>query len=219
MRRRLLSLAVFVLALMDARPGHADVGDAEGNYTPEPSTRRDGLSLGLHLGSALGAVSGYPNEVARIGRPEFEQNTGLGAGPGGAFWVGLSPRDFFTFGLGYSQLGVTGNQVRSVGSAFLVHIEVFPAFYEGRIFEDLGFFVEGGAGPRIVEDEAAEVVADGGFTSFVGAGAFWEGLRLGSHVSVGPVVQYTHQFSLTLTSHVALVGVRLSYTGGPSDGS
>jgi hypothetical protein len=214
-RLRFLPVLGALCASAIPRPAHADVGDSDAQYLPERSSRRDGFTAGFHLGGALGGVSGYPNEVAKIDNPAYEQNTGFGGGMGGALWLGLTPRDFFTFGLGLNQLAVAGNGVRSTGTAFMVHAEVFPAFYEGRFYEDLGLFLEAGAGPRNVQDDSNDVVADGGFMSFVGMGAFWEGLRLGDHFSLGPVVEYTHQFSLTLTSNVALVGLRFSYTGGP----
>ena len=77
-------------------------------------------------------------------------------GGGGALWIGLTPRDFFTFGLGLNQLGITGNGVTARGSAFMAHVEVFPAFYEGRFYEDLGLFMEAGAGPGEILDENDE---------------------------------------------------------------
>jgi hypothetical protein len=208
------SLAAGAMMALVASPAFADVGDWQSNYEPEPSSRRDGLTIGAHFGAALGNAAGYPNEVAKLGRPEFEANTGFGAGAGGALWLGLSPRDFFTFGVGLNQLHLAGDGYESVGTAVMVHIEVFPAFYQGRFFEDLGVFIEAGAGPRSITS-GGEEAAYGGFMSFIGAGAFWEGLRLGEHFSAGPVLQYTHQFSLTLDSHIALVGARFTYGSGP----
>lgn len=206
-----LALAV----LGHASAVRADVGDWKSNYVPDTSSRREGLAFGLHLGAAVGDVTGYPNEVAKIDVPRFESSTGIGAGPGAALWIGLSPRDFFTFGLGYGQFNVSGNGVSSKGELFLVHMEAFPLFYRGSFYEDLGLFLEGGAGPRTIVDDSGDTTADGGFMSFIGVGTFWEGLRMGTHFSAGPVVQYTHQFSQPLRSHIALVGLRLSYTAAP----
>jgi hypothetical protein len=213
--RHFLAVAGVLALAVSASPARADVGDSESNYTPEPSTRRSDFTMGLHVGGAIGNVDGYPNEAAKLDVPEFEQSTGAGLGGGAALWVGLTPRDYFTFGLGLNRLELDGNGVKSIGTEFGVHIEVYPAFYQGGALEDLGVFLEAGAGPRTVVDSAGETVADGGFMSFVGMGAFWEPLRLGSHFNFGPFVEYTRQFSWTLTSNIVVIGARTTFFSGP----
>jgi hypothetical protein len=207
--------ALIVLAALGTlgTSAHADVGDHEADYVPEPAARREGFTLGTHLGASFGSAVGYPNEVEKVDRPEFEANTGFGGGFGGALWLGATLRDWFTFGVGLGQTNVNGGSLTSTGTYFLAHIEGFPLFYQDPFFEDLGVFGEFGAGGRDVND-GSDAVGEGGAMSFAGAGVFWEPLRLG-HFSMGPVLEVTHMFSQSLTSTIGLGGLRVSYYSGP----
>jgi hypothetical protein len=192
----------------------ADVGDSDADYVPEPATRRADFTIGTHIGAAFGRAVGYPNKVEKIDNPRYEANTGLGAGFGGALWIGAALRDWFTFGVGLGQTSVDGSSLTSSGTYFLAHIEGFPLFYQDPFFQDLGVYAEFGAGGRDVND-GSDAVGEGGVMSFVGAGVFWEPLRLGSNFSAGPMLEVTHMFSQSLTSTIGLAGLRLAYYSGP----
>jgi hypothetical protein len=192
---------------------HADVDEHKADYVPEPAARREGFTMGTHLGASFGSAVGYPNEVAKVDNPEFEANTGVGGGFGGALWLGATLRDWFTFGVGLGQTSISGGSLTSSGTYFLAHIEGFPLFYQDPFFQDFGVFAEFGAGGRDVSD-GDEAVGEGGTMSFVGGGVFWEPIRLGQF-SMGPVLEVTHMFSQSLTSTIGIGGLRVSFYGGP----
>jgi hypothetical protein len=205
--------AAFIVALLPG-PARADVEDEESSYDPGPQERRSDFAVSLSLGAATGAVSGYPNELEKLGLPEHEADTGFGVGPAGGFWVGGALRDWLVFGVGYTQHRVSGGGLESTGELFLAHVEAYPLFARGGIFHDLGLFGEFGAGGRTILKDG-EQVADGGILSVAGVGVVYEPLRLGSHFSAGPTLLVSHQWSESLTATLAVASFRIAYYGGP----
>lgn len=178
-----------------------------------PAERRSGFTLGLSSGLALASASGYPNDVAKIGLPEFEADTGLGVSNGGALWLGGSLTDWLTLALGVQGGGFKGNGLEASGGTVHVRIEAFPLFYRGGPWRDLGLSFTAGTGGLGV-DRGGESVAEGEGTSAVGAGLFFEPWRLW-RFSTGPDVSYTHQFSRSVSAHLLVVGWRVAFYGGP----
>jgi hypothetical protein len=58
-------------------------------------------------------------------------------------------------------------------------------------------------------------VADGGIVSFASFGVVYEPINLWEHVSVGPFIQVSHEFSESLTATQGVLGIRAVYYGGP----
>lgn len=207
--------ASFAVAVLTTAPNvWADVGDWNADYEPPPAVRRSDFMAALHLVGVVGEASGFPNKAAQIGDPEFEAQTGFSWGGGGALWVGVAPRDWFTFAVGLNLTSLHSSSLSAPGTFFGVQVQAFPLFDQGVDLQDLGAFAEFGAGTRNIERDN-KTVAEGGFLSVVGFGASYERLRLGNHVSAGPVIEYMHEFSLTLTSNIVLGGVRAVFYGGP----
>lgn len=207
-------LATLFGFLAVARVAKADVGDVESNYDPGRAKRRSDVVVAASFGGALGAASGYPNELTKLNDPRYEADTGFAAGAGGSAFIGGALRDWLVFGIGVSSATVGGHGFRSAGTAFIFHVEGYPLFAYGGPFQDLGVFGEFGAGGRSIQRDGASA-AEGGFLSVVSLGAVYEALHLGTHLSAGPVLQLSHQWSQSLTADVVVGGVRLAFYGGP----
>jgi hypothetical protein len=213
MARPLAVVGIVIFALA-AKSAHADTGEAESSYDPGKATRRSDVALGLLIGGAAGGVSGYPNDLSKIGVPADEANTGFGGGTGGGFWVGGALRDWFVFGIGFSSAQVSGRGYRSNGTAFVFHLEGYPLFYKGGAWKDVGLIGEFGAGGRSIQ-QGSNTAAEGGALSVVTFGVVYEPLHLGGGFWLGPLLEVTHQFSDSLTSTIGVIGVRASFYGGP----
>lgn len=185
------------------------------DYTPSVE-RRGGFMLGFSPGLGLGTASGFPNEASKVNREEFRANTEVSPASTTSIWFGGALRDWFTFGLGATLGGVEGDQLIASGGAFSVRVEAFPLYSYGGRLRDFGLHTVVGAGAMTVEDKAGAKVADGGALSLVGFGAFYEPWRLWQF-KLGPSVEYTQLFSLTLRAHVASVGLRTSFYGVLAD--
>lgn len=212
--RPIVALATLFGFLAAARLANADVGDAESNYNPGRATRRSDFVAAASFGGVLGTASGYPNELTKLNDPRYEADTGVAAGAGGSAFIGGALRDWLVFGVGVTSATMGGNGLRSAGTAFIFHVEGYPLFAYGGPFQDLGVFGEFGAGGRSIQRDGA-AAAEGGFLSVVSLGAVYEALRLGSHLSAGPVLQLSHQWSQSLTADIVVGGLRLAFYGGP----
>jgi hypothetical protein len=206
------SLAVLSVA---ARPAHADTGEFESSYDPGKAERRSDVAVGLLLGAAAGAVSGYPNELAKLDDPKYQANTGFGGGTSGGVWVGGALRDWFVFGVGLAVGTVSGHGYHSTGTAFVFHLEAYPLFSRGGAWKDVGVIGEFGAGGRTITRGATTSLAEGGLLSIATVGVVYEPIHLGSHVSAGPLVEFTYQGSQSLTATFGTIGLRASFYGGP----
>jgi hypothetical protein len=214
------------------RPAHAEIGsrnDAyEAGYDPGKQQRRSDFTAGIAWAPiALGGASGYPNEVAKIGDPKYEASTGFGGGVSTAFWLGVAFRDWLVFGVGFRPYTLLGKEcnplsfddtseqcVRSQGAVFMTHIEAFPFFYMAPALQNLAVFTELGAGGRLIKKGHA-TIADGGVMSFVSLGVAYEPINLWNHLSLGPFIQGSHEFSETLKADQFVLGFRGVYYGGP----
>lgn len=202
-------------SLLSARPALADKDEAESSYDPGKAERRSDVAIGLLVGGTAGAVSGYPNELTKIDDPKYEANTGFGGGTAGGLWLGGALRDWFVFGVGLAVGGVSGNGYKSSGTAFVFHLEGYPLFSQGGAWKDVGLIGEFGAGSRTITQGATTTVAEGGLLSIATFGAVYEGIHLGSHVSLGPLIQVTYQASQSLSATFGTLGLRASFYGGP----
>lgn len=212
--RLLFSTGAVALGFFLARPAAADTGEYQSSYDPGRAARRSDFALGLLFGGVVGQASGYPNDPAMIDVPRYQTDTGFGAGTGGGLWIGGALRDWFVFGVGLQRLALSASGYQATGTAFILHVEGYPLFARGGVFRDLGLIGEFGAGGQQIK-KGPVVLADGGAMSLVQVGVVYEALRLGNHFNVGPLVALTHQFSAPLVETAGIVGVRLTYYGGP----
>ncbi len=184
----------------------------DGGYK-QVARRRSGFVAGLGLGFRLGEASGYPNEVAKLGDPVYKRNTGLAFGGASRLWLGGALTDYLVFGLGLAGATMVHDKVTAVGSAFVFHVQGFPLFYRGGVFQDLSLFGDFGAGSmKITGDNRQD--ADGGLMSVLGFGAGYEPVRFWKF-TFGPSVEYWHWWSQSMTMNSVAVEARLTFVGGP----
>lgn len=211
-----LVFLITLAATLITSVARADVGDSEQQYDPGPAQRRWGFAMGLSFLAASGAVSGYPLNVDEIGNPDFKADTGASGGAGGGLWIGGALRDWLVLGIGLNALTVAGSDaVSSNGGIFMFHVEVFPALELGGPWRDVAFVGEFGAGARDIFDASKEV-ANSGAMSSISLGVLYEPLRIGRHVSAGPIAMFTHQFSDSIKAFLGTAGVQLVFYGGSS---
>lgn len=190
----------------------AQVFDSSGaSYEPPEPERRFGFAMGLGVGAGFGSSLGYPNKLGEIDNPEFEQNVS-GFAVTNSIWIGGAIRDWFTFGLGLSSRGAGEGDLIANNGAFVVHMEGFPLWALGGEWRDIGLYAETGAGVATIMTKDQEILADGGLMSVIGVGAFYEPWQFW-HFSMGPALQYHHEFSQSLSSHVVSLGLRTAFYG------
>jgi hypothetical protein len=180
---------------------------------PAPAQRRAGLVLGIAGGLLTSSARGYPNDVAKIDVPQYEAHLGAGVATGGAFWIGGALADWLTLGVGAFGGGSERGGLRGSGGVFTVRIEAFPLFYRGGHFQDLGVLFTAGTGAYSIH-RGKEKLAEGAGTSAVGVGAFYEPWRFWQ-LSFGPQIEYSHQFSDSMSAHTLVLGLRSVFYGGP----
>jgi hypothetical protein len=180
-----------------------------------PATRRSGFTVGLMAGVGLASIVGYPNDVTEIGYAGYYTATGARPGTHAGLWIGGALTDWFTFGLGFQggQLFATGqNKAKSQAGAF--HIEVFPLFALGGHLRDLGVMLDAGFGTASVTDPTGNKLVDSSAASLIGAGVFYEGIRLWK-IGMGPFLLGNYIFSDTALRPGIFAGWRAALYTGP----
>ena len=186
--------------------------DWEGNFGIEAERRSD-FTAGLSVGVLAGTAYGYPNEASKIGNDRYVADTGVGVGSAQTLWIGGALRDWFTFAVGYWNVGYSANALDASGFGVLFRVETFPLWSQGGVWRDVGLYGDFGLGGMTLKS-GDETHADGGALSILGVGAFWEPVRFGIF-SFGPNVEFMHLYSQTLTMSSATVGARLAIYTGP----
>jgi hypothetical protein len=128
-------------------------------------------------------------------------------------WLGGTLRDWFTFGLGLSARRGQEGDLAAQSGAFVLHLEGFPLWALGGEWRDVGLFTELGAGGETIVNADQDIVADGGAMSVVGIGVFYEPWQPWLF-SLGPSLQYHHEFSQSLESDFVSLGLRVAFYGG-----
>ncbi len=218
MHRRLIgALTISGLALaglvISSDAAAAEEARWEDPTKPAPAVRRSGFAAGISSGLSLGRAWGYPNEAEKIDRRQFLADTKLGWSFGGTLWLGGALTDWFTFGFGLLQAGLSGHGLTAGGGAYVIHLETFPFFYSGKQGQNFGLLANFGAGSVVIMREK-ESRANGGNMGVIGLGAFWEPLRFW-HFSAGPLLEGTYLFSSSAHFLSLTAGMRLVFYGGP----
>ncbi len=208
---------VFLIAPGEAT-AESSLANNDGNtvsYQPPPAERRDGFTIGVMQHFGLVSVSGYPNRISAIGVPEYRSSTGAEFGQASGLWLGGALRDWFTAGVGVSSAATFSQEPAGVISAFVLHLEAFPAFALGGLYRDLGVALDVGTGFGATM-RGDDTEAEGGSLAYFGGTVFFEPLRFW-HFSTGPSLTYSHQFSQTLSAHVVGLGWRFVFYGVQPD--
>lgn len=206
--------AIVFLTGAGTRNAWADTEDRGADYDPGKAQRRSDFALGLSFSGAYGSANGYPNDAAKVGVPRYYAETGAAGGQGLALWLGAALRDWLVVGAGFRTVTVAGSGTISPGGGLDVHVEAFPAFYAGGAFRDLAIVGDFGFGSRWLS-YASKEVANGGAVSSFGFGLLYEPIRVGRHLSGGPIVVASYEFSESLSATLVTAGFQMTYFGGP----
>jgi hypothetical protein len=216
--RALCALAAALGALLATRAARADdassgVGGA--SEPPPKPTRRAVFTFGLDSGIGVASIVGYPNDVTKVGFERWYTTTG--ARPAGVLeaWVGVPVTDYLTLSLGFKGSRLVadlGQRATSYGGMF--HIEAFPLFPLGGPWRSLGVRLDVGLGTAFVADSFGNKVVDGGSTSILGGGIFYEGFR-GKKTAFGPFLMGDYIWSDTARRPAIFLGWRAAFYARP----
>lgn len=172
--------------------------------------------MGVSTGFGAGTYRGYDLSVDALNDPNGRESTGATMATFSSLWLGGSPRDFLTLGVGFLSVSAQGPDVFGAGGALVAHIEGYPLFALGGIYQDLGLGFSGGIGVINLVDaddrNFQDPLATSGSLSTVSLKAFWEPWRIW-HFSFGPALNYTHGFSQTMIINQATLTFRASLYG------
>ncbi len=190
---------------------------AKEDWQNQVATRRSGFMLQLLAGVGPVSMVGYPNDVKKQGYARYYTASGAQLGAAGGLFAGGAVTDWLNLGVGagWSRMVTGENPGQSL--VVLFHLEGFPLFSLGGRWRDVGVMADFGTGTGSVtskKDPDTKLV-DGGATSFVGGGVFWEAFRAW-RISGGPYAEGTYQWSDTLRKPDLALGLRLVLYTGPS---
>ena len=196
-------------AALAADPGPSDPAlDA-------PAQRRGGLVVGAGGGFALGTASGYPNDIQKVGLPEYYAAGGLMPGYSGEAFVMGALADVFNFGLFFGTTGLATSDWSMTAYAGGFRLEAFPLFAVRPALRDLGFMAQFGVGSAKLDPARGTYQGAAGAQSILGAGVFYE-LRPVGHFTVAPSVEYNYISASSLDASWLQVGVRVAWYSGPA---
>lgn len=172
-------------------------------------TRRAGFLASVDLGGGVASISGYPNDVRKIGVDRYHTSSGALGGANETVWIGGALTDYFNFGLGltFSELVASNDKIQNV--AFLFRLEGFPLFWKGGAWRDLGaIFTAGTGGVTLApKSDPSQPLVDGGATSMIGGGVFFEGIRF-SRFAMGPFALANYFWSQSVERPAVFAGWR-----------
>lgn len=177
---------------------------------PVTAERRTVLTMGISIGGSAGSAAGFPNDPTKIGLIGNYTDSGIGVGFTSRAWIGFALRDFLVFGATVNAFGFdAGDNVAILGTVGF-HTEIYPLFPLGGTYRELGLALETGIGTGIVAPggDTTKLLVDGGYSSSIGVSAFYEGIRLGPKLSMGPYFGYDYVWSSSLRGGAFVLGWR-----------
>ncbi len=184
--------------------------DKQKAWETAPAKHRGGFAMGLMISGGLGASNGYPSDSKKIGREDYYTESGLGFMGAPAGWIGGALADWLTFGLGGGFSAIVNADTKSPSPFVFFHADVYPLYALGGQWRNLGVMGEAGLGfPKTVSADTDETLIDGGGSSFVLAGVFWEGIQAWK-IKMGPYLATHYMWSDSIRRPAALLGFRIS---------
>lgn len=181
---------------------------------------RKGFMLTLVLGGALGQGSGYPNDVQKIGNPDYFSRSPVMPGSSFQVVVGGALTDYFNFGVLFGGTGFKSDEWEVRATTVGFRIEAFPgvlAFPRSKVLANLGIGGDFGAGVLNVQ-AVGNYPGVMGFQTMLGVGAFYEFKLfslLGGHVSISPELSYKAAYHASSQINFGNLTARLTFYGGP----
>jgi hypothetical protein len=181
-----------------------------------PPERRSGFTVGLLVSGGLGNITGYPADLEKRGNAAFKTDMGAAYGGNATLFLGGALTDWLVFGAGLGAAAYQGGGTNLTGFTFVFHTEVFPLYWLGGMWQELGVSFDTGTGAFTGELQdkpagpAGELIApviESGAASRVTVSLFYDGLRL-SKISAGPFVGFDYTWSSTYDQPVFQLGWR-----------
>lgn len=173
-------------------------------------THRGGFAIGVTPAVGLGASNGFPADAKKIGRLDYYTESGIGFMAASGLWLGGALADWLTFGVGGGYSTILNADTASPAPYIYFHADVYPLIWLGGHLRNLGVMTQFGLGfPATTSAETEETLIDGGGSSFVLAGVFWEGIEAWK-LKMGPYVATHYMWSDTIRRPSALLGFRVS---------
>jgi len=183
-----------------------------------PHRLRSGVVIGLAAGAGAVGASGYPNDLNKIGDPNFYSAGGWMAGTSESVLLLGALTDYLNFGFWYTHESAENKDWRSLGNGGGLRVELFPLVDLAPRVAGLGFLGQFGLGSGFLQSKTLDVPRAGGTQSFIATGALYEwpfGHVLGGHLGAGPTIEYHAIWSQAFERHGLLASVRLVFYGGP----
>lgn len=206
-------------------PAAAPAAPAEGEddtYDPKKppawetakAQRRGGFAMGLGLGLGFGASNGFPNDAKKIGYSNYYTESGVGFATGGTIWIGGALGDWVNFGLGGGYSNIFANGTQSPAPIGCFHADVYPLYPLGKAWRDLGVMFDFGLSFPKTVDENDKTLIDGGMSSYLFAGAFFEAIQAWQF-KMGPYLGAHYIFSDSERRPAMLAGFRMTVYSQP----
>lgn len=181
---------------------------------------RKGFMLTLVTGGAVGAGSGYPNDVQKIGNRDYYSQSAVMPGSTFQVVIGGALTDYFNFGVVFGGASFKSSDWEVRASGFGFRVEAFPAVLalpKVKALANLGIGADLGAG-MIKVQAVGNYPGVEGFQSILGVSTFYEfrlfGL-LGGHVSLSPEAAFHAAYAASSQVSYGSLAARLSFYGGP----
>jgi hypothetical protein len=190
--------------------------EGEESWLNAPPHQRCGFTIGLGLGSLLGATSGYPNDATKVDRDEFYENTGFSYGSNLNLYIGIALADWFTVGVGPTLGQLQNSDTKTGFFTFGFHLDVYPAFGLGGHWENIGLMVDAGLGGNVTtdkEDDTLELIQSP-VSSRLATGVVFEGVKLWKF-KMGPFAAFDAMWSPTSFRPAGWLGWRTAFYAGP----
>lgn len=201
-----------------AAPAEADDDTYDPKKPPAWETakaqRRGGFAMGLGVGLGFGASNGFPNDAKKIGYTEYYTESGVGFATGGTIWIGGALGDWVNFGLGGGYSTILANGTTSPAPVGCFHADVYPLYPLGKAWRDLGVMFDFGLGFPKTVDENDKTLVDGGMSSYLFAGAFFEAIQAWQF-KMGPYLGAHYLFSDSERRPAMLAGFRMTVYSQP----
>jgi len=189
--------------------------DASKAWETAPHEHRGGFVVGLTALGGVGASNGFPSDAKKIGRLAHYTESGLGFAGAGGLWIGGALADWLNFGVGGSFSTILNGATRSPSPIILFHSDVYPLYPLGGQWRNLGVIAEFGLGfPSTIDLETEETLIDGGGSSYVLGGVFWEGIEAWK-LKMGPMLAAHYMFSDSIRRPAAVLGFRMTLYSAP----
>ena len=179
---------------------------------------RGGLVVGVAFGAGIAGASGYPNNSSLIGNQADYSASGWMLGATESVFLMGALSDYVSVGFMFDHGLFKNPTFYSNGDGVGFRLEAFPLAGLGPRWQGLGALGQFGLGTGDLVSKPPGLPEAEGTQSFGAAGIFYEWsvgvTRSGSHIGVGPSLEYDAIWSRPFESHGLVGSLRLAfYTG------